>query len=469
MNYGTMARNLTSIRLFAGSLTVLAGVSLGAVIGVDGVHHWPVIIALAAVAVIAERQALELSPGVHVSVSFLPMALAAVTQGPAAAAIVGGVAMLGDRTPPVERFVIYTAGRTLSGAAGGVAAAIALGVVSSTSLAGLVVASAAAALAGICVDFLVAGITISLRGRLGPGGLWRMMRGSLAVSIALYAPITALFAYAYTGAGEWVLLFFVIPVLAAHLSLRMHARQAQLIEELEGTNDQLAGANSHLRKVNLSFATAMVHALDSRDNYTAGHSAAVAVYSRDIAEELGMPQAEVERVHLCALLHDIGKIGLRAEILQKQSALTDDEWEEMRDHSRIGAEILGKVEDYADVAAIVRSHHERWDGAGYPDGLASDQIPKLARIIAVADSYNAMTSDRPYRRAMTTERAIQQLVLGKESQFESALVEAFLAVLERESEPYRRGAQADFALEAIQHGEMPSTRPSPPVWRQAVA
>ena len=461
MNESAILRNLTSIRLFAGALTVLAGVALGISLASAGIHQWSVVLALAAVAAIAERQSLELSPGVFVSVSFLPMALAAVTQGPAAAALVGGVAMLGDRTPPVERFVIYTSGRTLSGAAGGAAAAATLGAVSAKSLGGLVVASVAAALAGMGVDFVVAGATTILRGRLGAAALWHKLRGSFALSVSLYAPITALFAYAYAGAGEWVLLFFVIPVLAAHLSLRMHARQAQLIEELEETNDQLAGANVHLRKVNLSFATAMVHALDSRDNYTAGHSAAVAVYSRDIAKELGMPQAEVDRVHLCALLHDIGKIGLRAEILQKTSALTDEEWEEMRDHSRIGAEILGRVEDYADVAAIVRSHHERWDGAGYPDGLAADQIPKLARIIAVADSYNAMTSDRPYRLAMTTERAIQQLLLGKESQFEPALVEAFLAVLERESEPYRRGAQADFKLEAIQHGEMPSTRQGP--------
>jgi putative nucleotidyltransferase with HDIG domain len=469
MSRDAVLRNLTSIRLFAGGLALLAGIALAASLATVGVKQWSVIVALAAVAAIAERQSLEISPGLFVSVSFLPMALAAVTQGPAAAALVGGIAMLGDRTPPVERFVIYTAGRTLSGAASGGAAMLALHAVSSTSLAGLVVASAAAALAGMSVDFTVAGAITILRGRLGAAEMWRKLRASLALSTALYAPITALFAYAYTGAGEWVLLFFLIPVLAAHLSLRMHARQAQLIGELEETNDQLAGANVHLRKVNLSFATAMVHALDSRDNYTAGHSAAVAVYSRDIAKELGMPQSEVERVHLCALLHDIGKIGLRAEILQKTSALTDDEWEEMRDHSRIGAEILGRVEDYADVSAIVRSHHERWDGAGYPDGLSADQIPKLARIIAVADSYNAMTSDRPYRRAMTTERAIQQLALGKESQFESALVEAFLAVLERESEPYRRGIQADFKLEAIQHSEMSQTRPGQFTLRSAVA
>jgi putative nucleotidyltransferase with HDIG domain len=469
MTSSAASRNLTSIRRFAVGLGLLAVAVLVGSLVQSGVSRWPVVAALAAVAAIAERRSFQLSPGVYVSVSFLPMALAAVTQGPAAAAVVGGIAMLGDRTGPLERFAIYTAGRTLSGAAGGAAAAGVLSVVSSTALAGLVLASAAAALSSVCVDFAVAGITITLRGRLGPGALWRMLRGSLAVSIALYAPITALFAYAYTGAGEWVLLFFVIPVLAAHLSLGMHARQAQLIEELEETNDQLARANVHLRRVNLSFAAAMVRALDARDAYTAGHSAAVAVYSRDIAKELGMPAADIERVHLCGLVHDIGKIGLPAEVLQKTSALTDEEWAEMRRHSEIGANILAEVEDYADVAAIVRSHHERWDGAGYPDGLSDESIPKLARVIAVADSYNAMTSDRPYRQAMSTERAMQQLVLGKGSQFESALVEAFLEVLERESEPYRRGLLADFSLEAIQHGELSPMRSRAVMMRSAVA
>jgi putative nucleotidyltransferase with HDIG domain len=461
-------RNVTSIRAFAGVLTLLAGLALGTALAVDGLRSWAVMAALAAVAAIAERRSFQLSPGVYVSVSFLPMALAAVTQGPAAAALVGGIAMLGDREGPIERFTIYTAGRTLSGASGGFAAAAILNP-QTHSLARLVFASAAAALSGICVDFVVAGVTITLRGRLGPGGLWRMLRGSLAVSIALYAPITALFAYAYTGAGGWVLIFFIIPVLAAHLSLGMHARQAQLIEELEETNDQLADANVHLRRVNLSFAAAMVRALDARDTYTAGHSAAVAVYSRDIAKELGISQADIDRVHLCALVHDIGKIGLPAEVLQKTSALNDEEWADMRRHSEIGADILAEVEDYADVAAIVRSHHERWDGAGYPDGLATDDIPRLARIISVADSYNAMTSDRPYRKAMSPERAMEQLVLGKSSQFEAALVEAFLAVLERESEPYRRGLLADFSLEAIQHGELSALRPQPLPLRAAVA
>jgi putative nucleotidyltransferase with HDIG domain len=289
------------------------------------------------------------------------------------------------------------------------------------------------------------------------------VRGSLAVSIALDTPLTALFAYAYVGSGKFVLAFFLIPVLAAHLSHAMHSRQVELIDELQTTNERLEDANTRLRRINLSFAAAMVRALDSRDAYTAGHSAAVAVYSRDIARELALPAEDVELIHLAGLVHDIGKIGLRAEVLQKQSALDDAEWAEMRRHSEIGARILVEVEDYGEIARIVRSHHERYDGAGYPDGLAGEAIPPLSRIIAVADAYNAMTSDRPYRRAMAPDVAMQQLVLGKGTQFEPALVDAFVAVLERESEPYRRGLQADFSLEAMQHAaltpvELPARR-----------
>jgi HD-GYP domain-containing protein (c-di-GMP phosphodiesterase class II) len=126
-------------------------------------------------------------------------------------------------------------------------------------------------------------------------------------------------------------------------------------------------------------------------------------------------------------------------VLEKQAALDDGEWDEMRRHSAIGEAILLEVPGYADMAEVVRSHHERWDGRGYPDNLAGEQIPYLARIIAVADSYNAMTSDRPYRRAMNPERAIEQLNLGKGSQYEPGLVDAFLRVLARAPEWYRKG------------------------------
>ncbi len=186
-----------------------------------------------------------------------------------------------------------------------------------------------------------------------------------------------------------------------------------------------------LRRVNLSFTRAMVRALDARDNWTANHSTAVAAYSRDICRELQWDAEICERVHLVGMVHDVGKIAVPSEILQKTSALTDDEWALMREHSAEGEKILREVEGYDDIATVVRSHHERWDGAGYPDRIAGEQIPVLARVIAVADSYNAMTTARPYRGPMTPEEAIDQLVRGKGTQFESHMVDAFIAVLDR--------------------------------------
>jgi putative nucleotidyltransferase with HDIG domain len=400
----------------------------------------------------------------------MPLALAAVLFGPAAAAVVGGAAML-HREGPLERFLIYLSGKTLAGCAAGWSAVLAERAVNSDSLVSLVVVAAVASVVGTAVEFVVTAVTLLLRHGTRPLELWRLLRGSIAVSVALYAPVTALIAFTYGRVGVEVLAFFVVPLIAAHLSFRMHARQAQLIEELGESNERLEAANEHLRRVNVSFAAAMVRALDSRDKYTAGHSAAVAVYCRDIAVELGLPEADVTRVHLAALVHDIGKIGISAELLEKSSALDDDEWAEMRRHPEIGARILAEVEDYSDIALVVRSHHERWDGVGYPDGLAGHAIPRLARIIAVADSYNAMTSDRAYRAAMSTERAIQQLVLGKGSQFEAPLVDAFLAVLERETEPYQRGLLADFSIEAVRHRVLSADDDAAPgpTWGAAVA
>lgn len=452
---------------------MLAGLALGLVAAswsVHGLGRWDVVLVLAVIAHVAEGHSMRVSPRVEVSVSFMPLALAAVLFGPAAAAVVGGAAML-HREGPLERFLIYLSGKTLAGCAAGWSAVLAERAVNSDSLVSLVVVAAVASVVGTAVEFVVTAVTLLLRHGTRPLELWRLLRGSIAVSVALYAPVTALIAFTYGRVGVEVLAFFVVPLIAAHLSFRMHARQAQLIEELGESNERLEAANEHLRRVNVSFAAAMVRALDSRDKYTAGHSAAVAVYCRDIAVELGLPEADVTRVHLAALVHDIGKIGISAELLEKSSALDDDEWAEMRRHPEIGARILAEVEDYSDIALVVRSHHERWDGVGYPDGLAGHAIPRLARIIAVADSYNAMTSDRAYRAAMSTERAIQQLILGKGSQFEAPLVDAFLAVLERETEPYQRGLLADFSIEAVRHRVLSADDDAAPgpTWGAAVA
>jgi putative nucleotidyltransferase with HDIG domain len=190
----------------------------------------------------------------------------------------------------------------------------------------------------------------------------------------------------------------------------------------------------------LSFASALVATLDARDRYTAGHSAAVARYARDIAARMGLSQEEQELAHLCGLVHDIGKVGLPPGLLEKRGPLTLDERRQMEDHAAIGERILANVDDYTEIARIVRHHHERVDGLGYPDRLRSDEIPVLSRIIAVADAYDAMTSDRPYREAMPSRVARHRLAQAVESQFDTNVVAAFEAILAGETvrlQPHR--------------------------------
>jgi putative nucleotidyltransferase with HDIG domain len=201
----------------------------------------------------------------------------------------------------------------------------------------------------------------------------------------------------------------------------------------------------------LSFATALVAALDARDRYTAGHSAAVAVYARDIADRLGLSAQEQQLAHLAGLVHDIGKVGLPAGLLEKPGPLTLEERRLMEEHSAIGERILANVADYAEIARIVRHHHERVDGNGYPDGLLGDDIPLVSRILAVADAYNAMTSGRPYRDAMPSRVARFRLAQAADTQFDTSVVAAFEAVLAGASTTYLSGLRADFALESVRH------------------
>jgi putative nucleotidyltransferase with HDIG domain len=212
-------------------------------------------------------------------------------------------------------------------------------------------------------------------------------------------------------------------------------------------------ANDQLTAANLSFAKGLIATLDARDRYTAGHSAAVAIYARDIAKRMGLDERQQELAHLCGLVHDIGKIGLPAGLLEKPGALTLDERREMQKHSEIGERILANVDTYAEIASIVRHHHERVDGQGYPDGCDESQIPLLSRIIAVADAYNAMTSDRPYRDAMPSRVARLRLAQAVETQFDTAVVAAFEALLAGANEDYRLAQGSDFVLMATSSDE----------------
>ncbi len=158
----------------------------------------------------------------------------------------------------------------------------------------------------------------------------------------------------------------------------------------------------------------------------------------------GCPARSEDQAYLCGLVHDIGKIGLPPGLLEKPGALTLEERRQMQEHSAIGERILAHVDEYSEISTIVRHHHERIDGQGYPDGLADKDIPLVSRIIAVADAYNAMTSDRPYRDAMPSRVARLRLAQAVDSQFDTGVVAAFEAILASADEDYRLAGASDF-------------------------
>jgi putative nucleotidyltransferase with HDIG domain len=200
-------------------------------------------------------------------------------------------------------------------------------------------------------------------------------------------------------------------------------------------------------RANLSLATALVATLDARDRPTAAHSAAVAIYARDIAAALGLSEDVQQLAHLCGLVHDIGKIGLPPGLLEKPGALTLEERRQMQEHAAIGERLLAKVEEYAEIAKIVRHHHERWDGHGYPDGLAGEAIPLLARVVAVAEAYHVMVSTQPYRTARSFDEACRELRENGDKQFDLAVVAPFVEVtLANADAAYRTPSRDDFRL-----------------------
>jgi len=186
-----------------------------------------------------------------------------------------------------------------------------------------------------------------------------------------------------------------------------------------------ARAYRELKELNLGTITALVTAVEARDYYTRGHSEGVAKYAVAIARKIGLPPREVEDLHVAGLLHDIGKIGVSDLILNKRGSLTSEEYEVVKQHPRIGATIVGEIKPLWRIVPLIYHHHERYDGAGYPDGLAGEDIPLGARILAVADSVEAMTSSRAYRSNMSVEHSFKLIKGGGDGQLDPMLVALF--------------------------------------------
>lgn len=256
-------------------------------------------------------------------------------------------------------------------------------------------------------------------------------------------------ARAYEAMGVFGLVVFAGPALLMRYTMKQYVdRTMRSVTELRERNTELETANHEieqmtatLKETYLGTLEALVAALDARDRETYGHSTRVAQLTMVLAREFGMEEgtkdwADMERG---ALLHDVGKIGVSDAILRKPGALNDAEWADMRQHARIGAEMLKDVPFLTGASAMIAAHHERWDGRGYPRGLKGEEIPLGARLFMLADTFDAMATDRPYRKARPYQDCLAEIVRCAGTQFDPDAVEALYKVYPRWVELHRQG------------------------------
>jgi HD-GYP domain-containing protein (c-di-GMP phosphodiesterase class II) len=195
-------------------------------------------------------------------------------------------------------------------------------------------------------------------------------------------------------------------------------------------------ASYAIRQLNDELFQTLAMILDSRDPYVGGHASQVARYAARLAQEVGLPPERVEQVRQAGCLHDIGKISIPEQLLHKPAKLTPEEYEHLKTHAALGGEFLAPSKALRPLAPFVRSHHERWDGTGYPDGLAGEAIPLEARILAVCDAVEAMASDRPYQQARSVQEIIAELERCAGTQFDPVVVAVFVRLAAEEGETF---------------------------------
>jgi putative nucleotidyltransferase with HDIG domain len=254
------------------------------------------------------------------------------------------------------------------------------------------------------------------------------------------AVLTATLAAIYDTVGLGIVILIAAVGLVFQYLLHLTFESRRRGEQLETRTQELAA-------LQVGLLSTVLKTLALRDKMTARHSAAVARYSRAVAREIGLPERQQELIHTAALLHDIGKFIFPDDILLANNKLTDEQYELVKKHPEQGAKLVESIEGYGPVAEIVRAHHERIDGTGYPNGVAGNDIPIGSRIISVADTYDVMTSRDSYRKPVSKQEAIAELRRVAGAQLDAHLVEVFIGLIERQVVGFRHNDAADFERE----------------------
>ena len=303
----------------------------------------------------------------------------------------------------------------------------------------------------LCASTLTA-IAIALSERQSVAAVWRTNYSWMPVNFGATALQGAALALAYQGIGVFGVFVFTVPLAVAWYSFRLYMAKStevrQRNEELGSVNEVLRQTNARLEESHISVIGALIGALEVKEQHLSGHAATTMHYSVEVGKKLGLGPDEIAAIKLGALFHDVGKIGISEHLLSKPSELSEAEWVEMKAHPTMGASLLSNVPMLERIRPIVLAHHEHFDGTGYPRGLKGSEIPLAAQIISVADAYDAMTSERPYRITLRPKRALRELRANAGTQFNPVVVEAFISVVVAER---RQAAHGHGVVESPAH------------------
>ena len=378
---------------------------------------WWVIIFFLFISALAEFIPVDLPVSGAVSIGFPIDFVLILVYGPALAMLITALgALIGEI---IERKVswykiIFNASQfALSAGIAGIVYQELGGVIGTTNLTGYIVPALICALTYYFINSSLFVMVIHLAEGISLWSIWKtQLKGIITTYIAL-APIGFIMAMVYVTIGIWGIILFFFPLILARRSFELYTK---------------------MRKVYLETIRALAAAIDAKDPYTKGHSERVAETSVALAQELNLSDRDIENIEYTALLHDIGKIGIADNILGKNSSLTDKEFDKIKEHTVMGAKIIEPVDFLKNSYKAIYHHHEKYNGKGYPDGLKSEDIPILARIIAVADAYDAMGSDRPYRKKLSKDKILKELRDQSGKQFDPEVVKALISFLDRERE-----------------------------------
>jgi len=380
-------------------------------------NMWLVLIFFLIMSTLAEFIPVDLPVGGFMSIGFPIDFVVILVYGPALAMLITTFsALIGEI---VERKIswykiIFNASQyALSAGIAGVVYQYTGGIIGSQNFFKFIFPATLCALTYCFTNLLLVTVVISLAQGNRIVAVWRINFKENLPTYLAEAPLGFLMAIIYVEVSILGILLFFLPLLLARRSFELYTK---------------------MRKMYLETIRALAAAIDAKDPYTQGHSERVAQMAVALAQELNLSDKDIENIEYTALLHDIGKIGIDDRILGKKGSLTNEEFDKIKEHPIVGAKIIEPIDFLKNSYQAIYHHHERYNGNGYPDGLKSENIPILARIIAVADTYDAMGSDRPYRKKLSQDKIMKELTEQSGKQFDPEVVKALISVLDRERE-----------------------------------